>query len=79
MYTLLTKEAEFIWTPECNEAFLQLKKLLTTILVLQGKYWSIPFHIHIDALDYVIGDVLGQKPANLENAIYYISKSLHGP
>ena len=22
LYTLLTKEAKFIWTPECNEAFL---------------------------------------------------------
>ena len=36
LYTLLTKEAEFIWTPECNEAFLQLKKLLTIAPVLKG-------------------------------------------
>ena len=75
----MTKEVEFIWTPECNEAFLQLKKLLTTTLVLKGPDWSIPFHIHIDASDYVVGGVLGQKPINIENAIYYISKSLHGP
>ena len=36
LYKLLTKEAEFSWTSKCNEAFLQLKKLLTTALVLQG-------------------------------------------
>ena len=79
LYTLLTKEAKFIWTPECNEAFLQLKELLTTTPVLKGSDWSLPFHIHIDALDYVVGIVLGQKPINIENAIYYISKNLHGP
>lgn len=79
LHTLLTKEAEFLWTLECNEAFLQLKKFLTTTPLLKGPNWSILFHIHIDASDYVIRDVLGQKPTNIENAIYYISKSLHGP
>ena len=44
-------------------------------LILQGPDWSIPFHIHTDALDYVIG----QNLANLEKSIYYISKSLHRP
>ena len=34
LYKLLTKEAEFSWTFECNEAFLQLKKLLTAPPVL---------------------------------------------
>ena len=69
LYTLLTKESEFIWTPKCSEAFLQLQKLITTAPVLKGPDWSIPFHIHIDASDHVVGVVLGQKPANPENAI----------
>ena len=30
LYKLLTKEVEFNWTSKCDEAFLQLKKLLTT-------------------------------------------------
>lgn len=79
LYTLLTKEVEFIWTPECNEAILQLKECFTTTLVLKGPDWSIPFHLHTDASDYVVGVVLGQKHTNIENVIYYISKSLHGP
>ena len=79
MYTLLTKEVQFIWTPKCNEAFLQLKKLLTIVPILKGPDWSIPFHIHTNASDYVVGAILGQKPTNLENAIYYISRTLHGP
>ena len=48
-------------------------------LVFKVLDWSIPFHIHTNASNYVVGVVLGQKPANLENVIYYISKSLHGP
>ena len=46
LYKLLTKEAEFSWTSECDEAFLQLKKLLTTTPVLQGPDWNLPFHIY---------------------------------
>jgi len=78
LYKLLTKEAEFSWTSECNEAFLELKKLLTTTLVLQGPDWNLSFHIYIDASDYAIGVVLWKQSQNLENAIYYICKSLHG-
>ena len=58
LYKLLTKEAEFSWTSECDEAFLQLKKLLTIALVLQGPDWNLPFHIYTDAFDYAIGAVL---------------------
>ena len=65
LYNLLIKEAEFNWTPKCNEAFLQLKQLLTTALVLQGPDWNFPFHIYIDAFDYAIGAILGQQFKNL--------------
>ena len=37
-----------------------------------------PFHIHIDASDYAIGVVLGQKVDSVEHAIYFISKNLEG-
>ena len=61
LYNLLIKEAELNWTSECNEAFLQLKQLLTTTPVLQGPDWNFPFHIYTDASDYAIGVVLGQQ------------------
>ena len=79
MYKLLTKEVEFSWTFECDEAFLKLKKLLTIAPVLQDPNWNLPFHIYTDASNYAIGAVLGQQSENIENTIYYISKSLHGP
>ena len=58
---------------------MQLKELLTTTPVLKGLDWSLPFHIHTDASDYVVGAILGQNLVNIKNAIYYLSKSLHGP
>ena len=78
LYKFLTKEAQFNWTPECDEAFLQLKQLLTTTPILQGPDWNLPFHIYTDVSNYAIGVVLGKQSHNLENAIYYIRKSLHG-
>lgn len=59
LYSLLTKETEFEWTPACKEAFSKLKGALTQALVLKGPDWSFPFHIHTDALDLAIGAVLG--------------------
>ena len=52
---------------------------MTTTPILQGPDWNLPFHIYTDASNYAIGAVLAQKHSNLEHAIYYISKSLHGP
>ena len=37
-----------------------------------------PFHIHLDASNYSIGEVLGQKEGIIEHEIYYISKNLQG-
>lgn len=78
LYTLLTKEAKFSWAKECHDFFLQLKSILTTAPILRGVNWTLPFKINRDASNYAIGAILGQKSHNLENAIYYISKSLHG-
>ncbi|GLJ19357.1 hypothetical protein SUGI_0348760 [Cryptomeria japonica] len=79
LYSLLTKDAKFKWTPVCNEAFSKLKHALTQALVLKGPNWSLPFQIHTDASDYAIGVVLGQKVDKLEKEIYYIDKNLQGP
>ena len=50
------------------------KNLITKAYVLIGPNWNIPFHIHIDALDYAIGSILGQKERIVEKVIYYINK-----
>ena len=46
--------------------------------MLQGPNWTLPFHIHTDASDKFVGDVLGQDEDNKPYAIYFISKNLVG-
>ena len=70
------KDVEFVWKGKCEQAFLMLKKFVTTIPILRGPNLELPFHIATNAFDIVVGDVLGQLEENKPYAIYYISKNL---
>jgi len=74
---LLTKDNNFEWTEHCEEAFVKLKKLLTSSPVIQPPEWSLPFEIMCDASDYAVGAVLGQKKDKKPYVIYYASKTLN--
>jgi hypothetical protein len=60
MAKLLEKEAKFKWSPQCEEAFLTLKKLLTTVHVLAQPNIEKPFDVYCDASSMAIGGVLMQ-------------------
>jgi hypothetical protein len=60
MIKLLEKEAKFKWNPQCEEAFLTLKKLLTTAPVLAQPDIEKPFGVYCDASGTGIGGVLMQ-------------------
>jgi hypothetical protein len=60
MTKLLEKEAKFNWSPHCEEAFLTLKKLLTTVLVLAQPDIERPFDVSCDVSSTGIGGVLMQ-------------------
>ena len=47
--------------------------------ILQGPNLKILFHIHFDASDKKIDEVLGKKEKNIPYFIYYISKKLIKP
>jgi hypothetical protein len=57
---LLEKDAKFKWSPQCEETFLTLKKLLTTAPVLAQPDIEKPFDVYCDALGTGIGGVLTQ-------------------
>jgi hypothetical protein len=57
MTQLLEKEAKFEWSLQCKEAFLALKKLLTTAPVLAQPDIEKPFDVYCDASDIGIGGV----------------------
>jgi hypothetical protein len=61
MTQLLEKEAKFKWSPQCEEAFLTLKKLLTTAHVLAQPDIENPFDVYCDASSTGIGGVLMQN------------------
>jgi hypothetical protein len=60
MTKLLEKDAKFKWSPQCEEAFLTLKKLLTTTPVLAQPDIEKSFDVYCDASDMSIGSVLMQ-------------------
>ncbi|RVW35246.1 Retrovirus-related Pol polyprotein from transposon 17.6 [Vitis vinifera] len=74
---LLLKDAEFIWTKACQEAFKRLKSLLTTAPIVRSPNWSLPFELMCDASDYAVGAVLGQREDGKPYVVYYASKTLN--
>jgi hypothetical protein len=72
MTQLLEKEAKFKWSPQCEDAFLTLKKLLTTAPVLTQPNIKKSFDVYCDASGTSIGGVLMQDGC----AIAYASRQL---
>jgi hypothetical protein len=72
MTKLLEKDAKFKWSPQCEETFLTLKKLLTTAPILAQPDIERPFDVYCDASDTGIGSVLMQD----DQAIIYASRQL---
>jgi hypothetical protein len=58
MTQLLEKEAKFKWSSQCEEAFLTLKKLLTTASVLAQLDIEKSFDVFCDASGMGSGGVL---------------------
>jgi len=59
--TDLLKLTKFRWTTAAQEAFVQLKKKLTTTPVLHLPNFSLPFVVEKDASNVAIGAVLSQE------------------
>jgi hypothetical protein len=60
MTQLLEKETKFKWSPQYEEAFLTLKKLLTTAPVLAQPDIEKSFNVYYNASNTGIGGVLMQ-------------------
>jgi hypothetical protein len=54
MTKLLEKDAKFKWSPQCEEAFLNLKKLLTTAYILAQPDIEKPFDVYCNASGQVL-------------------------
>jgi hypothetical protein len=72
MTQLLEKEDKFNWSPQCEDAFLTMKKLLTTAPVLAQPDIEKSFDVYCDAYDTSIGGVLMQDG----HVVAYASRQL---
>lgn len=74
---LLRKGTPFLWSFQCEEAFLLLKEKLTTSPVLRYPDFSKQFHLTTDASNYALGAVLSQIHDNQDCVISFASRSLN--
>ena len=71
---LLSTKQKFDWSPECQQAFENLKNLLISAPVLQAPDVSKPFILHVDASDCGVGAVLLQrKDVGIIHPVCYFS------
>ena len=75
-FDLLKKETEFIWGPDQQKAFEELKIALCTEPVLIAPDFKKPFLIVTDASDFAVGAILCQEKLEKEQVIAYASRVL---
>ncbi|GKE24493.1 reverse transcriptase domain-containing protein [Tanacetum coccineum] len=76
MTHLLEKDAPFVFSQDCIDAFETLKKKLTEAPILVVPDWNLPFELMCDASDFAIGAVLGQRKTKHFQPIHYASKTM---
>ena len=78
--TLLTrKHVRFSWGTEEQEAWRQLRDLLTSDRVMAHPQVDKPYKLYCDASDYCVGGILVQEDdQGIERPVVYISKQLSG-
>ena len=77
LHKICEKNAKFLWTSECKDAFDELKEALTTSPVLAYPKPDLPFVLDTDASNYALGAVLSQQVDGKEHVIAYMSKALN--
>lgn len=79
LFRLLRKSSEFIWAQECQDAFEDLKLMLTNAPVLRRPDSSLTYILHTDWSPHAIGAVLAQIGEDgKEHPVAYGSRMLRG-
>ena len=65
-----------IWTPECEDAFVRLKSLMSSAPILSAPNFDIPFVVQVDASDRGLGAVLSQIDKGEEHPVCFLSRKL---
>ena len=76
LHDLTKKNAKFIWTDQCNNAFNTLKNKLTSTPILSYPNDEDLFILDTDASERSVGAVLAQVQNGQERVLAYFSKSM---
>ena len=69
---------DFVFDQECKDAHDELKRRVTSSLIIQPPNQDEPFEIMCNASDYAVGAILGQRIGKNLHVIAYASRMLDG-
>src|SRR3954467_1254519 len=76
---LMKKGVSFVWDQQCQEAFDEIKRYLTSLPVLVALVAGKPFLLYVRSMDHSLGALLAQhNDEGYEQAVYYLSRTLLG-
>jgi len=78
-FQCLKKNNCFIWTGECEEAFIRLKEYLASPPALCKPLSDTPLRLYFAVTDWVISSVIVQEQDRVQKPIYFVSKVMQGP
>src|SRR3954469_22501681 len=75
----MKKGVSFVWVQQCQEAFDEIKRYLTSPPVLVASIAGKPFLLYVRSMDHSLGPMLAQQnDEGYEQAIYDLSRTLLG-
>ncbi|XP_068466335.1 uncharacterized protein [Phaseolus vulgaris] len=78
-FQCLKRNNRFVWTKECEEAFVKLKEYLASPPVLCKPQAATPLRLYFAITEKAISAVLIQDQDQVQRPIYFVSKVLQGP
>lgn len=77
LYNLLRSEAKYVWSTECDNAFIKIKKMLSSAPVLAHYDPDLPIRLTVDASDVGVGAIISHTyPNGSERPIAFASRTL---
>jgi len=77
-FQCLKRNNRFVWTRECEEAFVKLKEYLASPPVLCKPQVGTPLKLYFVVTERALSAVLVQEQDQIQKPIYFVSKVLQG-
>ncbi|XP_068503750.1 uncharacterized protein [Phaseolus vulgaris] len=78
-FQCLKRNSRFVWTEECEEAFVKLKEYLASPPELCKPQVGAPLRLYFAVTERAVSSVLVQEQDQVQRPIYFVSKVLQGP